>query len=102
MGMGPMTGRGAGYCNGYAEPGYANPVGFGGGFGRGFGRGRGFRRMFYATGVPGWARYGYDASAAPNAYAFDEKVFLKNQAELLEAQLKQVKERLAGLDEETE
>ena len=33
MGMGPMTGRAAGYCAGYAMPGYANPIG---------GRGRGF------------------------------------------------------------
>ncbi|MGI6207796.1 MAG: DUF5320 domain-containing protein, partial [Anaerolineae bacterium] len=32
QGMGPMTGRGAGYCAGYGVPGYANPVG-----GRGFG-----------------------------------------------------------------
>lgn len=26
MGMGPMTGRGAGYCAGFEVPGYANPV----------------------------------------------------------------------------
>lgn len=26
MGMGSMTGRGAGYCAGYDTPGYANPV----------------------------------------------------------------------------
>ncbi|MDD3890120.1 MAG: DUF5320 domain-containing protein [Syntrophomonadaceae bacterium] len=25
-GMGPRTGRGAGYCSGYATPGYMNPV----------------------------------------------------------------------------
>lgn len=54
-----MTGRGAGYCNGFAMPGFENSAQFTGGFGCGFGRGRGFRRMFYATGVPGWARYGY-------------------------------------------
>lgn len=47
--MGPMTGRGAGYCNGFAASGYAKPVGFMGGFGGGFGRGGGFRRMFYAS-----------------------------------------------------
>ena len=28
-GMGPMTGRGAGYCAGYGHPGFANPVGGG-------------------------------------------------------------------------
>ena len=26
MGMGPMTGRSAGYCAGYGMPGYNNPV----------------------------------------------------------------------------
>ena len=25
-GMGPMTGRGAGYCAGFGRPGFANPV----------------------------------------------------------------------------
>lgn len=64
-GMGPMTGRGAGYCAGYPVPGFMNPtpgMGFGGGgFGRGFGRGfggggRGRRNWFYATGMPGYAR----------------------------------------------
>jgi len=50
MGMGPMTGRGAGFCAGFAVPGYANPIGYG----FGFERGRGFRRMFYATGLPRW------------------------------------------------
>ena len=32
MGMGPMTGRAAGYCAGYPVPGFLNR--FGGGFGR--------------------------------------------------------------------
>jgi hypothetical protein len=84
MGLGPMTGRAAGYCAGFGMPGYANPApgrGFGMGFGRGrglggrgfgmgFGRGRGlggcgfggggrgWRNMFYATGLPGWRRAG--------------------------------------------
>jgi len=62
MGLGPMTGRAAGYCAGYPVPGYMNPIpgrGFWG-FGRGFfgGRGRGWRRWYYATGLPGWARFG--------------------------------------------
>lgn len=102
MGMGPMTGRSAGYCASFAAPGYANPVGFAGGFGGGFGRGLGFRRMFYATGVPGWARYGYPAYTGTNTAAFDEKAFLSNQAELLENQLQQVKKRLSSLNEEAE
>ena len=43
QGMGPMTGRGLGYCTGYNSPGYANP-GPRRFFGRGFGRGFGWRR----------------------------------------------------------
>ena len=94
MGIGPMTGRGMGYCSGYKTPGYANAR-------FGMGRGRGFRGMYYMTGLPGWARYGanqYDyavnQTAAPEV---DEKEALKNQADLLEKQLKGVRERLKGL-----
>jgi len=56
MGLGPMTGRGVGYCAGYGVPGYANP-GYGWRFsGRGFGRGggRGRRRWLYAPAFTGW------------------------------------------------
>jgi hypothetical protein len=78
LGMGPMTGRAAGYCAGYPAPGFMNPyVGWGRGFGRGLGRGRGFwgrgrGRGFYLTGLPGWARWGPSAYpmygyGAPNA-----------------------------------
>ena len=38
-GMGPMTGRGAGYCTGSGQPGFANPLPWRGWFG--FGRRRG-------------------------------------------------------------
>ena len=56
MGLGPMTGRAAGYCAGYPVPGFMNAVGgrgFGGWGGRG---GRGRRNWFYATGLTGWQR----------------------------------------------
>jgi len=42
-GMGPMTGRAAGYCAGYPAPGFMNPVG-GRGLGMAWGRGGGFGR----------------------------------------------------------
>jgi len=56
-GMGPMTGRGAGYCAGFSQPGFANPIPGRGWFGFGFGwglrhnswgggRGRGRGRWF--------------------------------------------------------
>jgi hypothetical protein len=99
MGMGPMTGRGAGFCAGFAAPGYMNP---GIGYGMGFGRGRGFRRMFYYTGMPGWARAGYPVYGGAYAPAVDEKEFLGNQAEFLENQLQQVRKRLKTLNDETE
>ena len=96
MGMGPMTGRGMGYCAGFGNPGYAA-----GGFGRGMGRGRGFRRMFYMTGMPGWARYGaYPYGFQPYSgpvSAVDEGEALKSQAAFLEKQLNQVREQLNNL-----
>lgn len=44
QGMGPMTGRGMGFCAGFNMPGLMNP-GFRCGFGRGFGRRFGFRQV---------------------------------------------------------
>lgn len=54
MGLGPMTGRAAGFCAGYPVPGYLNPMVPGRGW---WGRGRGWG--FWATGLPGWARWGW-------------------------------------------
>ena len=105
-GMGPMTGRAAGYCAGYEAPGYATP-GFGGGRGYGMGGGRGRRNMYYATGLPGWARAGgYAAPMAPIApvgpYAQPDPEFqkqtLKSQADALQAQLDLVMKRIADLE----
>ncbi len=115
-----MTGRGAGYCAGYDMPGYANPVpsrGFGMGWGRGrgwgsgWGRGRGWRHQYYATGMPGWARFGYaPAWGTPPAAAYgpygapptpeQETGFLKTQAEWLKEQLDAISKRIAGLEQE--
>ena len=80
-GMGPMTGRGAGFCAGYPTPGYMSPYGGRypyGGFGIGRGRGGGFGRgrgMGFGRGR-GWGRgfgYGYNspypyAPASPYQY----------------------------------
>jgi hypothetical protein len=40
MGMGPMTGRKAGFCAGYSMPGYQNAAGFGGGWAAAWARAR--------------------------------------------------------------
>ena len=112
MGMGPMTGRAAGYCAGYPVPGYMNPVP-GRGFGMGFGRGRGFwgrgggrgwRNMFYATGLPGWMRAGtgvpafgggFPAMPVASAMSKEQQVeALKGEAEFLEGQLDAIKKRI--------
>lgn len=99
QGMGPRTGRGAGYCAGYDRPGYTSQ-GFGGGFGRGmFGRrafgGRGFRNWFHATGQPGWMRYGaYTPSAPAPMTPEQEQDALKAQEAWLQEQLEEVRSRL--------
>ena len=95
MGMGAMTGRGAGNCVGYAAPGFVNRSVA---FGRRMGGDRGFRKMFCLTGLPGWAREGY-TSVMPNGQ-FDEKAVLKNQEDFLEKQLQQVKDRLQDFDDQ--
>ncbi|MCK4629223.1 MAG: DUF5320 domain-containing protein [Sedimentisphaerales bacterium] len=126
-GMGPMTGRAAGYCAGYSVPGFANPIGGrgfwggGGGFGRG-GGGRGWRNQYYATGIPGWQRFGagypaYGGAAsyagaapygAPYGGAYDpattkqqELDTLKGQAEYFKDALDGIKKRITELEAES-
>ncbi len=95
MGMGPMTGRAAGFC---AGPGYANNAG-GRGFGMGFGRGGGFRRRnrFFATGVPGRTGFGNFAAPFQKADPETEKQVLKRETEYLQAEMDAIKKRLDEL-----
>ena len=118
-GMGPMTGRAAGYCAGSAAPGYMNPGGGGGFGGRGFrGRGRGGgwgrRNGFYATGLTGWQRaaaggaYGmppvqaapYAPAVAPTMTKDQQLEFLKAQAEAMSQQVQQIQEQIKQLEQE--
>lgn len=92
-GTGPMTGRGAGFCAGFAAAGYANPVG-GRGMGMqgcGGGRGRGRRNRFFARGVPGWTQGVWGATGVP---AMSETDALKQQAECLQNSLSQINKRI--------
>jgi hypothetical protein len=109
MGMGPMTGRAAGYCAGFDMPGYMNPVpgrgrGMGFGMGRGFrgpgfgGGGRGWRHWFYATGLPGWMRFGAYGAPYQSPDPETEKQALKSQADALQAELELIKKRLSELE----
>lgn len=112
-GIGPMTGRGAGFCAGVAMPGYENPMpgrGLGMDYGRGRGArgrgggggGRGWRNMFYATGQPGWMRFGAQAVPVANADPALEKQALKNQADYLQGELDLIRKRLEEVEKETE
>jgi len=116
-GMGPMTGRAAGFCAGYPVPGYANPVGgrgmgMGWGRGGGWGRGRGFGwgRAGYGLPAYGSAVNPYAYGGAVNPYAYGGVPFaptiapqqeldgLKGQAEYLEDALDGIKKRIEELE----
>jgi len=121
-GMGPMTGRAAGFCAGYPAPGYTNRVGgrgmgmgWGRGRGGGFGRGRGFGwgRAGYGFPAYGSAVNPYAYGGAVNPYAYGGAPFtptvapqqeldgLKGQAEYLEDSLDGIKKRIEELESQT-
>ena len=78
QGFGPRTGRAAGYCAGYPEPGYMNPTpGFGRGWGRGWGRGRGPGRGWGRGRGPGrgWGRGWWWYPPHPYAYNYPPPLY---------------------------
>jgi len=111
LGLGPMTGRAAGYCAGYPVPGFANPFSGRHIFGRG---GRGYRNWFYATGLTGWQRalQGLPAWGCfhpgifppiPEVSKEQQVNFLKEQAKYFEDTLEEIRKRIKDLQsEETE
>lgn len=125
QGDGPRTGRAAGFCSGFDQPGYMNPGvgrGFGmgggwrrgapGGFGMGSGRGggRGMGRGFRGGGrgwghqMPGRGFYGSpDAAAAPEAWGAapaDEGEYLEHEIKALQGQIKAIERRMKQLQRE--
>jgi len=100
-GLGPMTGRAAGFCAAYSVPGYANPVGgrgyFGRGRGRGFGRGRAGYGMPAFGGAAGPYAYG-GAPFTPTVAPQQEMDSLKGQAEYFEDALDGIKKRIEDLE----
>ena len=119
MGMGPMTGRGAGFCAGYGMPGFMNPIPRGayGAWGGGFWGGRGFRgggrNWLRATGMPGWARAGVGLPAwggrtwtagygAPYPTREQELETLRGQAEYFDDALAGIRKRIEELEAETD
>lgn len=115
-GMGPMTGRAAGFCAGNRGPGFAN-AGYGAwGYGRGGGYGyggHGFRNQYYATGLTGWQRWGGPYSTAAPGYApayvpdatgysrENELKTLKGNAEYMEDSLAEINRRIKDLEEKS-
>jgi len=105
-GLGPMTGRGAGYCAGYPIPGYMNPIpGFG--WRRWFGRGRWFfGRGFWGRGR-GWWRgmpfymppvyYNPYSSISTQPDKETEREYLEGLLKELEEEMKSIKDRLSEL-----
>jgi len=95
-GLGPRTGRAAGYCRGNNVPGYANP-----GYGRGFGRGRG---RGFGRGFRGWGMYPYPVPYYPETYPEpskeEEKAYLEDMVKGLEEELKMIQQRLQELSKE--
>ena len=120
MGMGPMTGRAAGYCAGFPTPGFMNPMG--GRLGLGLGWGRGFRPYGYygaggfpslpytpypMYGGPGTMPYSFPqapgitsgaAPFAPGAGPEQELSFLRSQASTLKSQIDQINSRIKELE----
>ena len=94
-GLGPMTGRGLGYCAGFNRPGYMTP-GFGWarawgwnprfGWRRGWGRGWGY---------PSW---GYPLYPTQPPTASEEKELLKEELQALKEEMKAIEERLKELE----
>jgi hypothetical protein len=124
MGMGPMTGRAAGYCAGYPVPGFMNPIPGYGGWGRawgrpwgaGWGRGMGWGR---GLGSRSWAAYPYSRpwGVVPPAWSYapwgsrygsapptkeEESKFLKDQAEFLQKELQEIQRRISELESKPE
>ena len=111
-GLGPMTGRAAGYCVGFGTPGSMN-IGPGRaycGFGSG---GRGRRNRFYATGFTGWQRAGlrgpmwgnpwfqgtpYSAGTAQVMGGEQELNALKEHAEYLEDAITGIRQRIEEIE----
>ncbi len=109
-GMGPMTGRGAGFCAGNGTAGYMNNAGtygggrglgggrgFGGGLGRGPGRGFGRGLSFCLSRSFGGFFQGARVNQVVPRTEEDEKYELNARSHSLSIELDAIKKRLAEL-----
>ncbi|MBN1896204.1 MAG: DUF5320 domain-containing protein [Candidatus Aenigmarchaeota archaeon] len=89
-GMGRMTGRGMGYCNGFQAPGFASA---------GFGRGRGNRFWARNTGLPGWQRANdYQAYPVVQPTKEQEIQYLEEEKEMLKQELESIKQSIKSIE----
>lgn len=107
MGMGPMTGRGAGYCAGYGAPGFANPwprMGRGRGFWRrGFGRGFGWRRWAAPIApVEPVFEPAYSAQPYPQQTKEQEIQYLEQEAEAIAEEQRALSQELENIKKRIE
>lgn len=108
MGLGPMTGRAAGFCTGYSKAPLGNKRLFG--VGARYGRGRGWRNRCHVAGFTGWTRAVNDYPFyAGRPYPYDEELstkeelgILKNHSEVLKQQLNEVQDRINTLEKSQE
>lgn len=105
IGMGPGSGRGAGYCSGYDAPGY---VSSGSNFNRGRRRGGAFRmrdgfgvRRHRYNCAPDYYNYSRAPmqTAQPELTPEKESEYLKSDAKRLQAELDSINTRISELEE---
>jgi len=93
-GLGPLTGRAAGYCSGNQNAGFTQR-GF---YGRGSGcrtGGRGHRNRFIATGLPFWARNGNQSNFLSKE---EELKILKNYSSYMQNNIEEINKRINDLE----
>ena len=104
-GLGPKTGRGAGYCAGYSVPGYQNTTVPRRGYWRtNFqGGGRGYRNFYNATGIARWQSGSTTppvATTPPVLTKEQQLEALKKQAEYLKNELERITRFIEAADSE--
>jgi len=105
-GLGPMTGRGAGFCEGAAAPGFMN-YGTAGGFGAGRNYGGRFAGAGFGRGIgrgPGRGNgrgfMPYYGAATQDVSPESEKGFIENEVTYLKNQLKSLEGRLSDMKDD--
>lgn len=100
LGMGPRTGRHAGYCAGFDASGSrrGDVSGMTGRSACCHGGGRGWRHWFHATGQPGWMRNGNQTTPMPESVVQESEIqALTRRADELQQELSAIQQKLQML-----